>query len=386
MAGFNRKSLIEAYQRGFRDFRGIHLSHVVLGESLSSAGTHKALDLHSCDFSGAIMKGCSFVGADLSSSIFKNADLSDSNFARANLAGCNFNQADLSFCNLNLADCSSAKFTDAELGKAEMWGADFSHTLLTGAVFYNTILKSVRLTGARATRLTLEGTLLSNLDLSVFVNARIIRKGHFEKEASTIDWSAIARSLHLPHDRLKQFLVKVSMPESVANRMIEAAQYLDPKYLSTTMQSTFISYGTPDEKFAITLRNELQKNGVTTFLFRYDAIPGQKLHHMMRDGVNNYERVVLICSEASLDRPGVLNEIEETLQREARDGGMSYLIPIRLDDYVFSGWNPPDKGIAQAVRDRVIGDFRIAKRNKKALAGAIRPLLKALEKKLKKAY
>jgi hypothetical protein len=26
----------------------------------------------------------------------------------------------------------------------------------------------------------------------------------------------------------------------------------------------------------------------------------------------------------------VLNEIEETLQREARDGGASYLIPIRL--------------------------------------------------------
>ena len=264
---------------------------------------------------------------------------------------------------------------------AKIWRANFSHTLLTGACFRNAILKSVLLTGARAANLTLDETALTDLDLSVFVNARITKP----EEPSDIDWRAIARSLRLPHDRLKRFLVTVGMPDSIAECAIEAAQALDPLDLFTMMQSTFISYGAPDEKFAIALRDELHKNGVTTFLFRDNAVPGEKLHRMMRDGVNNYDRVILICSEASLVRTGVLNEIEETLQREARDGGASYLVPIRLDDYVFTGWNPPNKEAAQAVLDRVVGDFRSAKRSKRALAAAIEPLLDALKKKRKKA-
>jgi hypothetical protein len=97
---------------------------------------------------------------------------------------------------------------------------------------------------------------------------------------------------------------------------------------------------------------------VSTFFFPNDAPPGAKLHHVMRDGVNYYDRVVLVCSQASLNRSGVLNEIEEALQREAREGGRAILIPITIDDYVFSDWAPNYPGIAQAVRDRVIADFR----------------------------
>lgn len=77
----------------------------------------------------------------------------------------------------------------------------------------------------------------------------------------------------------------------------------------------------------------------------------------MREGVNKFDRVIVICSANSLSRRGVLNEIEETLQREARDGGASYLIPIRLDDYIFQPECAVDPGIAQAIRDRVVADF-----------------------------
>ncbi len=56
-----------------------------------------------------------------------------------------------------------------------------------------------------------------------------------------------------------------------------------------------------------------------------------------RVGVNGHDRVILVCSKSSLQRPGVLNELEETLQREARDGGNAYLIPVRLDDFVIDG-------------------------------------------------
>lgn len=374
-----RTSLVEAYKRGRRDFRGVQLRGINLGER----SAHGGLTLHSCDFSNAVLYDCNFVGTDLTGSRFVYANLSNSNFARATLVGCNFNHAALVWCNLNLADCSGSNFNYAALSAAKIWRADFSRTRLTGTDFNSATLKSVLLMDAHATYLTLDDTDLTDLDLSVFANARITGlKRRKQREPSNIDWSSVAQSLHVPTRRLKDFLVATGMPDTIAEAMIEAARALDPSDVLNLMQSTFISYGGPDEKFAVELRDELQRCGVTTFLFRDDAVPGQKLHQLMRTGVNKYDRVILICSKASLDRAGVLNEIEETLQREARDGGSCYLIPIRLDDYVFTDWNPPSKDIAQAVRDRVVGDFRGARRSKKRLVSAIRPLLEALKRKV----
>jgi hypothetical protein len=131
------------------------------------------------------------------------------------------------------------------------------------------------------------------------------------------------------------------------------------------LQSIFISYGGPDEDFARKLYEALHSNGVRTFFFPEHAELGEKLHDTMRNGVNEHDRVVLVCSKASLDRPGVLNELEEILAREARDGGASYLIPIRLDDYVFNGWNPgravaPDPPLAAPFTGRASTRFRPA--------------------------
>lgn len=124
------------------------------------------------------------------------------------------------------------------------------------------------------------------------------------------------------------------------------------------MQSVFISYGGPDEEFARLLDERLTTAGIKTFFFKRHATPGQKLHHVMRNGVNAHDRVVLICSKNSLNRRGVLNEIEEVLQREAREGGAAILIPVTIDDYVLSEWAPQRPGLALAVRDRVVADFR----------------------------
>jgi len=170
------------------------------------------------------------------------------------------------------------------------------------------------------------------------------------------------------------------MPWVFAEFMISCARSLDSKELFSMMQSTFISYGGPDEPFARKLYEALHQGGVTTFFFPEHAEPGEKLHRLMRRGVNEHDRVILICSESSLNRKGLLNELEETLQREARDGGASYLIPIRLDDYLFDGWKPSDPGMAQAVRDRVVADFRGMLDDDDAFRKALGRLLKVLKK------
>ena len=65
----------------------------------------------------------------------------------------------------------------------------------------------------------------------------------------------------------------------------------------------------------------------------------------------------MICSSKSLDRPGVLNEMELALRREASEGGHNLLIPIAIDAYVHAGWNPENENLKEAVLERVIADF-----------------------------
>lgn len=116
----------------------------------------------------------------------------------------------------------------------------------------------------------------------------------------------------------------------------------------------FISYGGPDEDVAKQINAKIKSKGVTTWFFPDDAQPGHKLHRVMHDGVNSHGHVLLVCSKNSLTRPGVLNEIERVLEREAKEGGSEILIPVTLDEYVYSDWAPERSDIASQVRSRVI--------------------------------
>lgn len=120
------------------------------------------------------------------------------------------------------------------------------------------------------------------------------------------------------------------------------------------LSSVFISYGGPDETIATAVNKYLVSSSVKTWFFPVDALPGQKLHRVMSDGVSNHDRVLLICSQASLSRSGVMNELERVLEREAREGGAEILIPLTIDDFVFSDWKPTRSDIADQIRSRVI--------------------------------
>jgi hypothetical protein len=146
--------------------------------------------------------------------------------------------------------------------------------------------------------------------------------------------------------------------------------------------SVFISYGGPDEAFARTIYRALVAKGVNVFFFPETATPGQRLHRTMSDGVHSYDRVVLICSEQSLNRPGVLNEIEQVLAREAAEGGAELLLPISIDDYVFKKWSPPRADIARQVQQRVTIRFSSKKPGSASYAKQFARLLAAITVKL----
>ncbi|THI87154.1 MAG: toll/interleukin-1 receptor domain-containing protein [Nitrospira sp. CG24A] len=126
------------------------------------------------------------------------------------------------------------------------------------------------------------------------------------------------------------------------------------------LASVFISYGGPDDAFARKLYHALKDKGVEVFFFPESATPGDKLHRTMSQAVYDYDRVLLICSRSSLVRPGVLNELEQVLSREAREGGAELLMPVLLDDFALAEWVPERADLARQVCDRVAADFRNA--------------------------
>ena len=316
------------------------------------------------DLREIVMPGFDFRGYDLSNAILSGSDIRNSDFEESFLYQAELYQADLRQVNAQGCDMRGAKLhetdlRDADLSLANLYRVDFIDTRLEGADFYGVLLAS---------------TTLSGVDLGPLANAEKIRYAG----PSCIDWRSIAKSSRAVD--LTEFLIRAGMPESVAVYTIDSVRAIsmDTKEM---MQSTFISYGGPDEKFAIKIQEALQKNGVRTFLFSKHARLGEKLHRVMREGVRDYDRVLLICSKSSLERKGVLNEIEETLAREAREGGMAYLVPITLDSYVFSEWDPARGDLAQAVRDRVIGDFSGSESDPKKFQATFVRLLEALKKK-----
>ena len=121
----------------------------------------------------------------------------------------------------------------------------------------------------------------------------------------------------------------------------------------------FISFTEADDAFSERLYNDLQGRGVRCWRWKEDAKWGKTLMRSIDEAVRAYDKLVVICSEQSLKAPAVIREIERALQKEddlARLGkDNEVLFPIRLDDYIFTGWNHHRKA---DVLSKNIGDFR----------------------------
>lgn len=341
----NGKEFIRQYEAGRRDF-----SHISLRKANISA-----IHLAHIDLSCADLQESRFGEVVLDRVCLDGATLTATEWYDVSLRGCSLRGASLDLARIGWSN----------------WGYnDFNKTRLDLTLFREVSMGTGDFTSAM-----LDSTMLIGCDIRALCRASptLIHTG-----PSSVDYESVVKSILAPN--LKDFLLRAGMPPIFVDYTVECALAVDNPALSRMMQSTFISYGGPDTAFARKLYEALHQNGVKTFFFPEHAVPGKRLHRLMREGVNQHDRVVLVCSQASLTRPGVLNEIEETLAREAREGGESYLIPIRLDDYVFSGWAPARPDLAQAIRDRVVADFTGTMADDDAFNAALLKLLAALRK------
>jgi hypothetical protein len=141
--------------------------------------------------------------------------------------------------------------------------------------------------------------------------------------------------------------------------MVASARTLTPSERLSSTYSTFITYAGQDEPFARKLHDALREDGVTSFYYSFDATLGELNANMMHRRIREHDRVVILCSAASLARPGVRKELSEVRGRESKIGERSCFIPVALDDYVFGEeLKSVDPQFAQFLSERVVADFR----------------------------
>ena len=299
------------------------------------------------------------IAPDLSGAFLDSEDLREVNFNNANLSKAqlslaNFFRANLIGANLEGADLQAIDFRDADLSDANLRGTYLGGANLTGAFLYGTDFKEA----------TLNGTIFGSNDLSEAKGLDNVNHGGpsvfgidtFYQSKGSISKSLL-RGAGIPENFITSALPLTAHPESY---------------------KCFISFTEADDKFAEKLYKDLKAAGIDDWRWKEDAKWGKTLMRSIDKAVQIYDKVIVVCSEQSLNSPAVIREIERALQKEdslARQGkDNEVLLPIRLDDYIFDGWEHYRKADVTAKN---VGDFRqweVPEEYEKSLARLIQDL------------
>lgn len=89
------------------------------------------------------------------------------------------------------------------------------------------------------------------------------------------------------------------------------------------------SYSHKNEDFAKKLNSALRNKGVRVWFAPEDMIPGKKLHEQISDAIGNYDRLLIVLSEESIESEWVKTEITKARRREVQEN-KRVLFPISL--------------------------------------------------------
>ncbi len=277
---------------------------------------------------------------DLSSAHLHLADLGFIDLREANLRDANLRSAILCHAYLQSADLRGANLFRANLYCAHLGYADFTNADLREANLFAADLRGTKVCGADFTSAAVGWTVFADLDLSEVKGLRSI----WHRSPCSIGVDTIYRSKGKIPD---VFLRSAGVPEE----FIKYAQSLVGR--TEEFHSCFISFSTWDGEFSKRLYADLQQNVVPCWYFPENAKSGEPVWGEIDRGIGTYDKLIVICSESSLQSPAVLREIERALQREDRER-KNILFPIRIDNYVFDKWEHERK--ADVIK-KVVGDF-----------------------------
>jgi hypothetical protein len=270
----------------------------------------------------------------------RDSDLRHARLGGAWLEGANL-QADLRIANFRSALLNSADLTGADLRATDFWDAELDRAIFRTADLGGADLRGAHFGSCDLTEALLSYTTFGFNDLSAVKGLETVR----HRGPSTIGIDTIYKSKgNIP----EAFLRGAGVPEDFITYM----KSLFGKAID--FYSCFISYSTKDDDFAQRLYIDLQAKNVRCWKFDENAKWGESVWGEIDTAIRHYDKLVVICSEDSLQSPPVIREIERALQKEDREH-RNVLFPIRIDDYLFDEWDHPRKA---DVVSKVIGDFR----------------------------
>jgi hypothetical protein len=297
--------------------------------------------------------------AHLERADFRFSDLRSASLVRTVAINANFNGSDLGGARFEAADLRST-----QLFQATMLGADLSGADLREALLIQTVLDSAILTGANLTQAHLNGAILTGIDFSETVGL----EDCLHIGPCAIDFRSFLRSRGpIP----RKFLRGCGVPEPfIVNlgALVNALQAIQ-------FFSCFLSYSKKDGTFCDRFYSSLVMRNLSVWRFEEDAKWGESVWGEIDQGIQIYDKVIVICSEHSLQSGPVLREIERALQREDREH-KDILLPVRLDDYVFGPWEHPRKA---DLLSKVVGDFDGWDRDSDKYDIALERLIEALQ-------
>lgn len=298
------------------DFRASDLS----GANLTGAHLFRA-SMPRVAMIGAQLVGCSLTRANLTNgtlrhAILKGADLSHAalsyaDLERADLSGANLTGSDLSWANLSHADLRGATLTDTALTMTNLTGADLRGARIVKSDFESSILH--RATGG--------GTLFANCDLRSVIGLDTM----LHAAPSTIALDTLARS----GGRIPRVFLEGA---GVAEPLIAAQDVLTSERRS---YPTVLLIGSMAEsELAERLCQDLSRAHIPAWALYADDEDALNAGAESLDHVVYYDRLALLCTDASLENPLTSRYFAE-LVRTARQGSASPLISLAFGDLFF---------------------------------------------------
>ena len=264
---------------------------------------------HKADFSGCEMQEIMFDEAHLIATRLRGAVLVEASLRSAKLF-----RADLRGSDLAQAQCADAEWVDARLGSARLHDTSLERCRMFGADCRGADFLRANVRQAKFDELWLGHTRIRECDLSSTFGLENVK--HFGP--TSLDAETFARSGKLP----AAFLYGAGVP------VVDGVHSGKPP----SGPVCFVAFAARDGELAGRLRLDLMAHGVRTWLqpedVRWDGIELDR---------SRCDRLVVICSRASLQTRALVREIEGALAREEREGA-DVLVPVRVDDYVVDDW------------------------------------------------
>ena len=318
-------------------------------------------------------------GVDLSGSKFSGANFSNTNFNKARLNQWSVDDCDFSESNLTeiVAQASywrNARFRGAhisgDLVLSTMYVADFSGASVQRCGLITAELRFLRLNRTKFAPYLSRTVINSWTIIASDLSGMPLHSGSAEHEyPSNIDIETLQRTasgLKEHTERISafnKFFQESGLPDEIIKVFDSWARpsstITDVTPEEENYYSCFISYSHSDRTFARGIHEGLTEHGIHCWLDEHQILPGDDIYDMVDQGINQWDKILLCCSQNSLNSPWVDRELDKALQKEEklwRERGRKVLaiIPLDLDGFLFE-WN---SGKSSILKSRLAADFK----------------------------